>query len=163
MGNNLRTKLKLALFLVTTGMVASPSFADQTIKVSLWDKGSQVGMIKTMAYSGKMDHAMATTMGVKLSIDRVKAGKITFDVKNDAKETIHEMLVFPLADNIGPKINDNEGRIDEDIAHSLGEVSETDPGKTGKLTLNLKPGKYLITCNLPGHYMNGMWSLLTVE
>lgn len=120
-------------------------------------------MVKNMAYSGKMDHMMSATMGVKLSIDKVKAGKITFTVKNDAKETIHEMLVIPVDGDAGPLINEKEGRISEDSAHSMGEVSETDPGKTGKVTLDLKHGKYLITCNLPGHYMNGMWSLLTVE
>ena len=26
------------------------------------------------------------------------------------------------------------------------------------LTLVLKPGKYLLICNVPGHYSAGMWS-----
>ena len=35
----------------------------------------------------------------------------------------------------------------------LGEVSELDPGKSGTLTLTIKPGKYLLVCNVPGHYV----------
>jgi uncharacterized cupredoxin-like copper-binding protein len=55
-----------------------------------------------------------------------------------------------------------EDRIDEDAAGHLGEVSELDPGKSGSLTLDLTPGKYLVLCNIPHHFMAGMWKLLTV-
>ena len=36
------------------------------------------------------------------------------------------------------------------------------PGATKALTLDLKPGTYLLVCNLPGHYAAGMWTVLTV-
>ena len=29
-------------------------------------------------------------------------------------------------------------------------------------TLTLKPGKYLLYCNLPGHYIAGMWTVIDV-
>jgi uncharacterized cupredoxin-like copper-binding protein len=45
---------------------------------------------------------------------------------------------------------------------SLGEVEELQLGAAGKLTLNLKPGNYLLTCNQPGHLHGGMWSKFTV-
>jgi uncharacterized cupredoxin-like copper-binding protein len=102
-------------------------------------------------------------MGVKLSTDTVKAGKITFNVANDSQETIHEMLVIPLQEGANPIVDEKDAKIAEETAGSLGEVAETDPGKAGTLTLDLPAGKYLITCNLPGHYMNGMWSTLTVN
>ena len=46
--------------------------------------------------------------------------------------------------------------------HSLGEVGDLPPGHSGKLTLNLKPGKYLLFCNESGHYADGMKTELTV-
>ena len=45
----------------------------------------------------------------------------------------------------------------------LGEVSELDPGKSGTLTLKLDPGTYMLFCNIPGHYMAGMWTTVTVK
>ena len=56
-----------------------------------------------------------------------------------------------------------ESEVDEDGIGDLGEVSELEPGKSGSLTLNLRPGKYVLFCNVPGHYMGGMWTLLTVN
>ena len=41
-------------------------------------------------------------------------------------------------------IIDDEKRVDEDKAGDKGEVSELDPGKSGSLTVNLKPGIYLL-------------------
>jgi uncharacterized cupredoxin-like copper-binding protein len=58
---------------------------------------------------------------------------------------------------------DAENRVDEDAAGHLGEVSELDPGKTGALRLHLAPGKYLLFCNVPGHFANGMWTEVTVQ
>jgi uncharacterized cupredoxin-like copper-binding protein len=45
---------------------------------------------------------------------------------------------------------------------SLGEVEELQSSASGQLTLNLKPGNYLLTCNQPGHLHAGMWSKFTV-
>jgi uncharacterized cupredoxin-like copper-binding protein len=53
---------------------------------------------------------------------------------------------------------DPDKKVDEDKAGDKGEVSEFDPGKSGALTVNLKPGKYLLICNVPGHFAAGMWS-----
>jgi len=36
------------------------------------------------------------------------------------------------------------------------KFSELEPGKWGSLTVTLPPGKYLLICNLPGHYGAGM-------
>ena len=121
----------------------------------------------TLASLKDMDMSKLTSManmGVKLSVDKVKAGTVTFQMTNDSKGTIHEMLVIPIKDGIqGPAINDKEVKIDEETARALGEVAELDPGKNGSLTLELTPGQYLLTCNIAGHYMNGMWTVLTVE
>jgi uncharacterized cupredoxin-like copper-binding protein len=59
-------------------------------------------------------------------------------------------------------IEDATNRVIEKRVHSLGEISDLAPGKTGKLTLNLKAGTYILFCNQPGHYKDGMVAKLIV-
>jgi uncharacterized cupredoxin-like copper-binding protein len=161
MGNNKSSFLFAASCLLAAGNYASAETTNITI--SLWDKGQDKAMVTNMIVGVKMDMS-AATMGVRLSTNSVKAGTVVFDVSNDSKETIHEMLVIPLVDGRqGPPVDEKEAKIDEEGAGDLGEVSELEPGKRGKLKLDLKQGRYLLTCNIPGHYMNGMWSILTVK
>ena len=142
-------------------VIASAAHAE-TINVTLWDKGPKTDLAKDMGLGDAGDH-MTANMGVKFSPDTVNAGEVTFVVQNQSKETIHEMLVVPLIDGKAPPFNDNEMRLAEDTAGDLGEVPETDPGKSGTLTVTLAPGQYMLFCNIPGHYKNGMWSVLTVK
>ena len=73
------------------------------------------------------------------------------------------MIVSPInnADETLPYLN-NESRVDEEHGSHLGEVSELKAGESGALTINLKPGMYALFCNIPNHYMDGMWTLLEV-
>lgn len=158
---------KLAsLGIVLSAIAVSASTATRadstTVNVTLWDQGPSTDLAKDMGLGDSGDHMMAH-MGVKFSPDTIKAGEVTFAVTNESKETIHEMLVVPLQDGKAPPFNDTEMRIGEETAGGLGEVPETEPGKSGSLTVTLVPGKYMLFCNIPGHYKNGMWSLLTVE
>jgi uncharacterized cupredoxin-like copper-binding protein len=159
-------KLRSALLSLSL-LVASSTLvlADGTIKVSLWDKGGTMDMSKPMMFGmgmhGNMHMAM---MGIKVDKHAIPAGKITFDVKNISIETIHEMLVAPIAnDNVTLPFIANENKVDEEAAKDLGEVSELDPGKSGTLTLDLKPGKYVLYCNIAGHFMAGMWTTIEVR
>jgi uncharacterized cupredoxin-like copper-binding protein len=153
----------LAIALASASSI--PAHADTVIKVSLWDKGGMMDMSKSMGLGMGMHGKMAMAiMGIKIDKQNVPAGKITFDVTNDAKETIHEMLVSPVKDgNTVLPFIENENRVDEEASGDLGEVSELEPGKSGSLTLDLKPGNYILFCNVPGHYMAGMWTALKVE
>ncbi len=104
------------------------------------------------------------TMGISATPDTVKPGMVTFEVLNSSKDTIHEMIIAKIADMKKPlPYVDNENRVDEDKEGDLGEVSELDPGKSGALRLELKPGAYILYCNVPGHYAAGMWTLFTVK
>ena len=37
------------------------------------------------------------------------------------------------------------------------------PTKSASLILDLAPGKYLLFCNVAGHYMAGMWATVEVK
>lgn len=149
------------------GLAGTASLADSTIVVSLKDMGSdamaampdspQMGM--DMANGG--DLSKAPTM-IEIDKASVPAGKVTFAVTNASKDTVHEMIVSPVADGGALPFVADQNRVDEDGAGHLGEVAELDPGAKGALTLDLKPGTYVLFCNIPGHYQMGMWTKLTV-
>jgi uncharacterized cupredoxin-like copper-binding protein len=144
--------------------------ADATVHVSLWDNGTNamddMGKMAPMGFAmeGASMQADKATMGVKADVTSVPAGKVTFEVVNDSKDIIHEMLVSPVVDDTTPlPYLTDENRVDEEAAGHLGEVAELEPGKSGALTVDLKPGKYILFCNIPGHYVMGMWTTFEVK
>lgn len=150
--------------LTMSAALAAPGWAhDSVVKVSLWDKGAEAPMATDLGMGMKGD-MLAATMGLKVSTTKVKAGKITFDVTNTSKDNVHEMVVAAVKGKNGKLAYiDSESRVDEDHIADLGEVSELEPGKSGSVTLDLRPGKYVLFCNVPGHYMDGMWKTITVD
>ncbi|MEZ5833890.1 MAG: cupredoxin domain-containing protein [Dongiaceae bacterium] len=144
-------------------IVSFSAAAADVIEVSLTDTGAGVDMPKDLGMGMNGDMSKAT-MGITVSKKQVKAGQVTFNVTNASKELIHEMLVAPVADVSKPlPFIANDFRVDEEAAKDLGEVSELDPGKSGSLTITLKPGIYILFCNIAGHYMAGMWTLITAK
>lgn len=147
-------------------MTSASAYADTTVHVTLWDKGPDSA---TMDEAHPMGPASAganlsmAMLGVKADVSSVPAGKVTFDVTNESKDIVHEMILSPMPDDPAalPYVA-TDYKVDEDAAGHLGEVSELDPGKGGQLTLDLKPGKYILFCNIPGHFMGGMWTVVTV-
>lgn len=102
-------------------------------------------------------------MGITLDQAKVPSGDITFQVTNNSTDMIHEM-VLAAVDDVSTQLPfiREEQRVDEDAAGDLGEVAALESGQSGALTLTLKPGTYILYCNIPGHYMARMWTLLTV-
>ncbi len=82
----------------------------------------------------------------------VKAGKFVFTVSNVGKVE-HELIVVKTTKAPGSLAGSGSEASEKG---ALGEI-ELKPGKTGKLTLALKPGKYALICNLPGHYKAGQF------
>ena len=159
-----RDLLATAAGLSLAAVAQAPAVAaDTTVAVSLWDKGADMpmGMGLGMGMHGNM---MMSTMGIDATPNSAKAGEITFRAVNASKDTVHEMVLAPVADPEKPlPYNESEGKVDEDAAGHLGEVAELEPGASGALTITLKPGTYILYCNIPGHYAAGMWTLFTVE
>jgi uncharacterized cupredoxin-like copper-binding protein len=159
------TYKRFAFFASLALITATPVFADSLVRVTLKDTGAVVDLSQSMGLGMAMKGDMKTaTMSIDINQKSVFHGKVKFSVTNGSKETIHEMLVAPIKDDstLMP-FNAAENRIDEVQAKDLGEVSELDPGRSGALTVDMKPGKYLLYCNIPGHYMAGMWTVIEVR
>lgn len=157
--------LQLAAACTLVSAFAVPAWATggTIVKVTLWDKGQEAPMAMDEGI-GMMHASMAgSNMGIKVDKKTVKAGEVTFKVTNTSKDQIHEMLVVPAPADGKLAYDEKEAKFDEDKAGSLGEVEELDPGKSGELTLTLKPGKYILSCNVANHFANGMWAMFTVQ
>ena len=134
-----------------------PSLPGQVVNVTVTDMmGAMMG--------GGMMRVVATPASVP-------AGTVSLRVANTGTLT-HELIVLPLAAGqppgsrpVGPDRTVSE-------AGSLGEASATcaaghgegiAPGAASWVTLVLRPGRYELICNLPGHYARGMHTELDVS
>jgi uncharacterized cupredoxin-like copper-binding protein len=89
----------------------------------------------------------------------VSAGPTTITFKN-AGTMEHEVVVLK-TDTPADKLKVGaDHTVSEDA--SVGEDSETKPGRSKSTTINLKPGKYVLVCNIERHYEKGMFTAFTV-
>ena len=87
------------------------------------------------------------------------AGKVTFKVKN-AGTMVHEMVVIKTTKAAG-KLPVKDGSAVETGA--LGETGDMEAGTTKDVMLTLTRGHYVLICNLPGHYLGGMYANFEVK
>lgn len=96
---------------------------------------------------------------IKPDKSEVPAGKVRFVAKN-VGQLEHELIVLKTelaADQL--PYNEKEQKAEEEQAGQvLGEIEpdELPPGKSAEMTLDLAAGHYVLLCNLPQHYKNGM-------
>ena len=100
-----------------------------------------------------------TVYGYNFSATSVKAGKVTFTFTNKGMKQ-HEMILLKTSTPVdGFKVG-TDNKISE--TESVGEISETDAGKTVTKTFDLAPGTYVFACNIEKHYGYGMRTAFTV-
>ncbi len=129
-------------------MASAPAAAENVVQVEMQD-ASVDGSLQGMH--------------MKLDRDAIKAGRVTFQVANQSQALVHELHV--LRTNLAGSQLPYDSKKDvfvESKVKNLGEVSDMEPGKSGKLSLNLKAGSYVLACNKPGHLHAGMWTKFTV-
>jgi uncharacterized cupredoxin-like copper-binding protein len=148
-------------------LMAGPALADgSVVNVSLWDKGpnsiDKIGQGPGAGMGMPAAGAASETVGITRDKTSVPAGEVTFKVVNSSKDIVHEMIVAPVKPPKPLPFDKAALAVKEEATTHLGEVSELDPGATGSLQLTLKPGKYILYCNVPGHYMLGMWTEISV-
>jgi uncharacterized cupredoxin-like copper-binding protein len=98
---------------------------------------------------------------IKLNKPSVPEGQVTFSVSNDGKIK-HEFVI--LRTNRAPgDLPLKGGEANEEISESPGEIPGIASGKKKSLDVILKPGKYVLLCNLPGHYKAGQYTGISVK
>ena len=91
-----------------------------------------------------------TRMEIVLDHRTIKAGPVTLRAINRSKTLVHEVLVLRDPGKKALPYDRAKQEVDEHKIQSLGEVGD------------LAPGSYLLFCNEPGHYAEGMKTTLTV-
>ena len=91
---------------------------------------------------------------VRPAASSVRAGRITFVAKNVGRIP-HELMV-----ERAPIKMTSMGKPDEDAAQAM--IDDTASGRSGHTTVRLKPGRYVLFCNAPGHYAAGQHIPFTV-
>ena len=96
----------------------------------------------TAASGGETVDIAETEYKLDPSDATVKAGSVTFNVSNDGS-TVHNLEI--------------EGNGVEE------ETEDLQPGASGELTVDLKPGSYEMYCSIDGHEDLGMKGEVTVQ
>ena len=127
--------------------------------------GSEGGAAKSeggsgAAASGKVEVALSE-WAIKPSAAKVKAGTIEFVTTNKGA-TAHELVVYQ-SDLAADKLPQASGAADEKQVTVIGRTASLDANKSETKKMELKAGKYLLVCNLPAHYGQGMRTAFTVE
>lgn len=129
------------------GMTTPAATSGQTQSSALFDASSGSVTVKATEYAFGPSQISA------------KAGKLTITMENDGK-MVHELVLLK-TDAAPGALKVTNGRVSED--DSVGEIGETPAGKSASHTFTLRPGKYLIVCNVKGHYMAGMFGQIIVS
>jgi uncharacterized cupredoxin-like copper-binding protein len=101
---------------------------------------------------------------VRLSRATVPAGPVAFDVSNAGPSTHEFKLVrtdvvaseLPL-DASGLAVDDESRAL-----HRVGGIDTVALGGRHHLEIDLRPGRYVVYCNLEGHYLAGTYAQLDV-
>jgi uncharacterized cupredoxin-like copper-binding protein len=90
------------------------------------------------------------------------SGNANLEVANRGTET-HELVILR-TDSPANRLPVRGDRVVEhEAGKNYGEVDDLAPGQRRSLNVSLPPGRYVLICNLPGHYEKGMHAVLTVQ
>ncbi len=100
---------------------------------------------------------------IELGETSAPAGEVTFAVTNEGP-SVHEFVVFQtdLASEDLPTDDDGNVAESEDF-DPVDEIEDIEDGAEPTLTVDLEAGSYVVICNIPGHYANGMYAAFTVR
>lgn len=94
-----------------------------------------------------------------------KAGLTVIEAPNEGAVE-HELVLFKTNMDPAKLPTEADGSVDEEkldeVAEEGGEIADVEAGETKSEEFKLTPGKYVMFCNLPGHYAQGMYGTLTV-
>jgi uncharacterized cupredoxin-like copper-binding protein len=151
-----------ALLLVSFGLLAAGCGSD----------GGTTTITESEGTAGGNGTGGAATLEIKMgefyfkpANGTAKAGKTVISAPNEGSAE-HELVLFRTNMSPAKLPTEKDGSVDEEkmdkIAESGGEIADVEGGESKSATFDLKPGKYVMFCNLPGHYAAGMYGTLTV-
>jgi uncharacterized cupredoxin-like copper-binding protein len=101
---------------------------------------------------------------IRLSERSVAAGPQTFSV-TDRGAIAHQFLVLRTdrkPDDL-PVAKDGIVKVDAKGIDEVGGIEILSPGESKALDVRLRPGRYVLICNIAGHYNSGMHASFTAR
>jgi uncharacterized cupredoxin-like copper-binding protein len=127
-------------------------------------------VVSGCASSGRTAKPAATVVPIterdfKISAPRhdLAAGRVDFAVSNRGPDA-HEFIVVREIDTALPMRSDGLTVSEEALEHyEAGSLEPGEPGHVRNLEVNLTPGRYVLLCNMSGHFMGGMHTQVEVH
>ena len=156
---------KLSKAIILSTLMATAAHAEAVVKVTLIDKVGTGDLNSTVALGlGMKGDMKMAKMGININPKSVAHGNVNFNVTNLASNLVHEVILARIKDeNQILPFDQSRSKVDVESVQTLGSVAEINPNKSASLTLDLAPGKYILYCNIAGHYMAGMWTVIEVK
>jgi uncharacterized cupredoxin-like copper-binding protein len=107
--------------------------------------------------SEKGTKATLDEYSINLSDDTLEAGPQTFSV-TDRGQIAHQFLVLRTNDAPDdlPVAKDGIVKLGAKSLREVAEIELLSPGEHKTLETKLQPGRYVLICNIAGHYSSGM-------
>ncbi len=117
----------------------------------------------TLTQAGTTIRVNEKDFHISLSPDVVSAGTVELVDHNLGPDT-HELIVVRADDQPLPLRADGI-TLDEQALkpRTVGSLDGEPPGTVHTLVLHLRPGRYVLFCNMLGHYLGGMHAELIVR
>ncbi len=112
---------------------------------------------QALSNAGQVIDITEVSFAIYTSQMTAKAGPVTFHIVNEADDMLHEFIVISTdlpADNL--PIDPVTSRVNEDAINIVAAQDDIEPSHSRDLHLVLAEGHYVLVCNLPGHYLQGM-------
>ena len=97
---------------------------------------------------------------IKASLAHVAAGDVVFQSRNRGPDA-HELIVIR-GRAAGLPLRGDGTTVDEETLKSeiVGVLEPGAPGSVRELRVHLAPGRYVLLCNMSGHFMGGMHTVV---
>jgi uncharacterized cupredoxin-like copper-binding protein len=112
------------------------------------------------AQAGALDVALSE-WAVQPAQAQADAGPVEFMAVNDG-DMPHELEVVK-TDTKAADLPVKDGVAEVEESEVVGEADDIEPGAEKPLSVDLKPGHYVLLCNLPSHYEQGMYADFDVK
>jgi caa(3)-type oxidase subunit IV len=107
--------------------------------------------------TGQLVDVREISYRIKVSQDTVPAGPVTFHVVNGADDMLHEFIIVKTdLEATDLPLDPVTSRVNEDAIEIVTSQDNIEPAHSRDINVNLDPGHYVLICNLPGHYLQGM-------
>lgn len=110
----------------------------------------------TLEATGQVISVEEVSFNLHMSQTTAEAGPVTFHVVNGAGDMLHEFIIFQTDIPADQLPTNMMGRVVEEAMTIVAAAEDIPPAGSRNITVNLGPGHYVMVCNLPGHYLQGM-------